>query len=321
MVHLIKQQLPLHQHDGAVLKVDLKNAFNSISREMLQMIVDQSLPEISALIRASYGESSHLFFGNHILSSQEGVKQGDPLGPLLFSIVLHPLLLKLSKIEGLFQCWYLDDGVLIRSKGSLLQALNEIENFSACGIHLNISKCEIFPLSPDFVVFPEFVVLKSLNVLGVPLDSEIAFLEHRLAKLEEIFMLLPKFKAQSAFHILRSCLSASSKLSFLLRVVEPNKITQTLEKADLLFSAAIDSLVGTGSLSESARIQASLPISQGGLGFRKPSDLSLPASFGSKIDIFHVLEHDNILQTRLEFQAEVLGIYLELFLLNLEPSM
>ena len=69
----------------------------------------------SKWVEYCYSQPGHLFFGDALLASMAGVQQGDPLGPLLFSLVLHPLV---KAIEKKFpdldlNVWYLDDGCII----------------------------------------------------------------------------------------------------------------------------------------------------------------------------------------------------------------
>ena len=81
------------------------------------------------------------------------IKQGDPLGPLLFSLTLHPLL------EGLLsdlRIAYLDD---ISLGGDGVDLVLDLERIIAggkeIGLQLNIGKCEIIK-SPDFVDRTDF---------------------------------------------------------------------------------------------------------------------------------------------------------------------
>eukprot|EP00731_Ephydatia_muelleri_P028499 Em0020g143a len=50
------------------------------------------------------------------ISSQTGVQQGDPLGPMLFALVLQKLVTSIDAdddcLQLLLEAWYLDDGVL-----------------------------------------------------------------------------------------------------------------------------------------------------------------------------------------------------------------
>jgi len=68
--------------------------------------------------------------------ASSGVQQGDPLGPLLFSLVLLQFIdsVKLHDIANL-HLWYLDDGMFIRPKSCLLQLL---ESFSSHGPQFGI---------------------------------------------------------------------------------------------------------------------------------------------------------------------------------------
>jgi hypothetical protein len=54
--------------------------------------------------------------GNHIVESAEGVQQGDPLGPLLFTLAIHHLL---SHLKADLKVFYMDDDSLTFSINSV----------------------------------------------------------------------------------------------------------------------------------------------------------------------------------------------------------
>eukprot|EP00731_Ephydatia_muelleri_P020890 Em0013g617a len=79
------------------------------------------------------------------LSSESGVQQGDPLGPLLFALVLQKLVSSLDAddecAEILLQAWYFDDGALAGTRPAVLRALHLIEDLGpALGLHVNLGQ-------------------------------------------------------------------------------------------------------------------------------------------------------------------------------------
>jgi hypothetical protein len=66
-------------------------------------------PHLAHLVFSSYATESSLIFGEEIIASAEGVQQGDPLGPLLFCLTLHPIL---QLLRSDFKVFYMDDGTI-----------------------------------------------------------------------------------------------------------------------------------------------------------------------------------------------------------------
>ena len=116
VVHLL--QLSLSQHpDWVLLKTDARNAFNSVSRQRFLDLVNEHFPTLQAFVYACYAVPPSLVLlhedGFRCIKSEEGVQQGDPLGPFLFSLALQSCLVEAhaAASEG-FVISYLDDAVI-----------------------------------------------------------------------------------------------------------------------------------------------------------------------------------------------------------------
>ena len=66
------------------VKIDFRNAFNTLRRDSILEAVAKHFPELLPFTISSIGSPSNLQFGDYMLSSDEGARQGDPLGPLYF---------------------------------------------------------------------------------------------------------------------------------------------------------------------------------------------------------------------------------------------
>ena len=123
--------------DFVVFKVDMSNVFNMVSR---QAVIDECatfLPELLPWVSWCYGSHSSLWCQ---VSSQSGVQQGDPLGPVLFPWPSISLLPALDAYDDCFhlllEVWYLDDGVLAGERSAVIRVLHLIEEL---GPHLGFT--------------------------------------------------------------------------------------------------------------------------------------------------------------------------------------
>jgi len=131
----------VHESPKAFLKVDFRNAFNELYRDKMLEEVAAHLPTYFHFISAAYSSASNLFFRDQLILSQRGVQQGDPLGPALFALTLHPIV---SSITNELNIWYLDDGTVAGDPETVLQSFHVIrEKGSEIGLFLNEDKCEV----------------------------------------------------------------------------------------------------------------------------------------------------------------------------------
>ena len=128
-----------HLPTSALVSVDIKNAFNSLKRCFIKEAVASRAPQLLPAFCWAYGVHSRLFLGDDLdLMSQSGVKQGDPLGPLLFSLGYSGIIeeierrLNLQGLNNVFQCGsYLDDTYFIISEDQVevtLQIVADVFN-------------------------------------------------------------------------------------------------------------------------------------------------------------------------------------------------
>lgn len=292
-VHAVRTFLSHDNEADVLLKVDVKNAFNCIDRSSLLNEASFHIPEAYKYIWQCYSSPSKLFYGNHQISSEVGVQQGDPLGPALFSLGIHPIT---SNLNSKLNVWYLDDGTLAGEADTVLNDLTRIiANFQKLNLELNFGKCEIY-ISDKFdasirakifqnfnKIAPGIKVLnkESLHLLGAPLleESIRPLLEIKNKVLSDNLSRLGLLNSHIAYTIIKYCLFVP-KFTYILRSCPIWKHTDILENLDATLKISLEKILNLN-LENYSWTQATLPIRSGGIGIRKISCIALPAFLSS----------------------------------------
>ena len=285
------------QRDGAgLMSVDFANAFNTISRRRIAQEVLNSAPHLYQFVRWSYNNPSDLFTVGeagqlHTLQSASGIRQGDPLGPLLFSLAVKPLVKSLSEQYATNnQMWaYLDD-LFIRCNSTeqynntitFLQSTRVSEDY---GLSVKPEKCWL--KSHHDIIHTGAPLLGSW--LGGPDTSENAGTDlvvdaaHQLSDRITLLNSL-HFPLQKCLLLLR--LSFYPRLIHYLRTLHPCIVAHGAAMFDSCLENTISDWLSSPQvpLSGDAKTIMHLPLRLGGLGLFKQEDLSIFA-FGSSFTL------------------------------------
>ena len=263
--------------DFAVLKIDLHNAFNRVSRQAVLNACALHIPELLPWSQWCYGQHPALWHSLGTISSEIGVQQGDPLGPLLFCLVLQQIISAIAEDVDceslLFHHWYIDDGVVAGPVAAIARVLAIIqESGPPIGLNINIAKCELFS-SRDLSSFPEEMRRSNVphfEILGAPIGDLVFCAKFVAQKQSEASKLLKELEAvgsidpQVALLLLRQC-GSFCRLVHLARNTPPLLVNEAFALFDdcvqQCFSecTAVDASAATWQ-------QAQLSLKRGGLG-------------------------------------------------------
>ena len=237
--HRTRQLLATPGRRVVVIKTDFSNAFNSILRRAILNAVKISFPGLYAYVLAVYGPKSELWTAVEAgrrspILSEEGVQQGDVLGPFLFCLVLQPILIELNEIlkqRGFGEVLGLmDDLSVICDQDDAADVLSVLmDRAASVGLSLSLNKCGVFSPAGAQDIDPALVPPEiqrhdqGLELLGLPLGSD-AFCDSYWTNYlnqtaEEMAIVTSWDNVQSALLLFRMCIA--SKLNYMLRSLLP----------------------------------------------------------------------------------------------------
>ena len=287
LVHHLQLLLDSHP-DSVIVKTDIRNAINYLDRSCLLDETAKSFPDLYEHVFSLYSQSSPPMFqqgsSSFNLLSQQGVHQGDPLEPALFSIAIQPILAKVQELHSATQLLaYLDDVFVIGSHADVLLALDALKaSLSAIGLHISMEKCELFGSTKICSLQrPEGIKVSSYGttILGVAVGHVEYIAENCLDFAKSGQTLCDQFLSledvQSGCLLLRYCHVAH--MNHLIRSVNPEHVRSAVQAHNSLTKSTFIRLVQCPDPTSKQWLQATLPIRHGGYGLTNIESLSADA--------------------------------------------
>ena len=175
----------------ALISLDFKKAYDSIDRKFIIALLEKANFPVGVInfVKSSFSNTTSCFklpdgSYSEFFAIERGVKQGDPLSPLLFAIVTEPLRQAIQQLRNggfsidvneqiikILILLYADDMVLFSSDNEILNVLKDF-GFT-CGLELSIIKCmqlnfnnesiNLFDLTDDIKILGCFFTNYSIN--------------------------------------------------------------------------------------------------------------------------------------------------------------
>ncbi|XMA16790.1 hypothetical protein WAI453_009581 [Rhynchosporium graminicola] len=246
-----------------IASLDLVNAYNRIGRCAIASAVAKYAPTLYRTAKWAYNQPSILVTNKgQTLASAEGVRQGDPIAPLLFSLAIRPMLEHLQKtLPRATIIAYLDD-IYICSPDSTALLPVVTEAFQHSPVALNRRKSADYPIAQ--------LQAKGLQALGTyigPVETRRTFLRGKITTLAIALDTLKQLPKQHALLLLRG--SIHLLLRHLQRQLYPEGLEVLWKQADSQIHHAIQALIAREPGDQSALVRSALialPVREGGLG-------------------------------------------------------
>ncbi|KAI5961161.1 uncharacterized protein KGF55_004086, partial [Candida pseudojiufengensis] len=239
VVKKILQEMTLHPErsmDQSLLMLDLYKAFDSVNHIFLQKLLHKlkiGKYAFNFLTAISAKHLAQIVINNtrgKVFNLGSGVRQGNPLSPILFNLILETMLNQLNKrlIGATLTSWFriryqafADDVIICLNGTSDLKIANEILKLfeQQSGLLINQKKTELLyysnpPSQSLFSIEPHPLDLIKFNYLGVPMQNQYSW-NHKISQLIAVIYKIPTLDLKFALTIRMMNVFILSKIYYL----------------------------------------------------------------------------------------------------------
>ena len=258
---------PFCEHTRAVVSLDIRNAFNTLDRKTIADAISKYNPRIFRAAKWAYGAATPLIVQSNgkqvILQSSQGVRQGCPLGPYLFSLGFRERLAALTEASGDhldLALAYLDDVTLLSKQVGLLDKVVESwSNGPADGLELNLQKS-----TEKTAASINATGLETLGTCIGPASARRTFLQDKVDSLVARIKCLETLPHQHALLLLRQCIA--QELRHLLRSMDGTDLGDIWNDLDLDLQKHLAKIRNAEVPGPNDDLLFTLPTDMGGLG-------------------------------------------------------
>jgi hypothetical protein len=310
-----------------VIQLDLKNAFNKLSRSTIALAIADRNPQLMKFFKWSYGQHSPLVLPTDnggdpfVLSSEEGVRQGDPMGPYLFSLAYRDTLLELENEldhslgkdkKGRRCTAYLDDTSVRVKPAQVEEAMGIIDDVFDDEAE---SRGFVLVLEKSRVDYPGDDEAGAIPLLGSCIgtaEARTAFLREKHAELMDIMEPLTRMNKQTGLLLASKCFLP--RLAHLMRCMDPAGVENEWQELDVSMRTFVYTIMNNGDDPNEEKqaldaILMALPLRMGGLGGFGSYSSTLFEARAASIDSSHetlaAMWHPDTLKSMLNMVPDV----------------
>jgi hypothetical protein len=326
VVHQLQTRISDVANPKAAISLDIRNAFNECSRSHMMQTVYRhgELDCLWKMVDFVYSSPTTLWTvdadgrmqSSPSLQSAQGVRQGDPLSPLLFALVWQTVIdevLQECAQQGIHVeiLSYLDDTTIVGSVDMVFGVYDMIvERARTIGLHIQPAKSAFIYLHSttappnaataariDENVIPSDEVITILGVpIGAVADKYHSVLQQRVDRVKIVFDRLSheELPKQIANILLGQCVQM--QFDYFLRMIPPNIIGAYARQFDAFVREAVVNAFGIDDVASSSTPQHELamkqmymPIDMGGDGLQRADARRyiafLAAHIGAMVDL------------------------------------